>query len=272
MLLDRRFPSLSGWDHLEESTAPRLAPRARRNCEVRGQPAKNLARRPAAHPPLDPRLGSLTSASCAVIAERSRVLRLGQRMRSRALNGRVRASADWRAHHLSAGLPVEIDLAVEVNLVGDETASQKAEAFPPDARVAEAPPARRDLEGEEGDLAEVARRRPVLASRCRRDPQGATAKDESERRCGRDHPAAPRDGDPTRVPGGLTTSEQQQRRKRTFLSRRTFIGTSTQSSGRIHPFVTLAASGAVALADVAATDLTLCPLLTKPTPPLLATD
>jgi hypothetical protein len=34
--------------------------------------------------------------------------------------------ADWRAYHLSAGLPVEIDLALEVNLVGDETGAQKA--------------------------------------------------------------------------------------------------------------------------------------------------
>jgi predicted type IV restriction endonuclease len=35
--------------------------------------------------------------------------------------------ADWRAYHLSAGLPVEIDLALDVSLVGDETAAQKAE-------------------------------------------------------------------------------------------------------------------------------------------------
>jgi predicted type IV restriction endonuclease len=34
--------------------------------------------------------------------------------------------ADWRAYHLSAGLPVEIDLALEVNLLGDETGAQKA--------------------------------------------------------------------------------------------------------------------------------------------------
>lgn len=34
--------------------------------------------------------------------------------------------ADWRAYHLSAGLPVEIDLALEVNLVGDATPGQKA--------------------------------------------------------------------------------------------------------------------------------------------------
>jgi hypothetical protein len=35
--------------------------------------------------------------------------------------------ADWRAYHLSAGLPVEIDLALDVNLVGDATTAQKAE-------------------------------------------------------------------------------------------------------------------------------------------------
>lgn len=35
-------------------------------------------------------------------------------------------AAEWRAYHLSAGLPVEIDLALEVNLAGDETPAQKA--------------------------------------------------------------------------------------------------------------------------------------------------
>ena len=34
--------------------------------------------------------------------------------------------ADWRAYHLTGGLPVEIDLALEVNLAGDETLAQKA--------------------------------------------------------------------------------------------------------------------------------------------------
>jgi hypothetical protein len=34
--------------------------------------------------------------------------------------------AEWRAYHLSAGLPMEIDLALEVNLVGDEPLGQKA--------------------------------------------------------------------------------------------------------------------------------------------------
>jgi len=34
--------------------------------------------------------------------------------------------AEWRAYHLSAGLPVEIDLALEVNLLGDDTPGQKA--------------------------------------------------------------------------------------------------------------------------------------------------
>ena len=34
--------------------------------------------------------------------------------------------ADWRAYHLTGGLPVEIDLALDVNLVGDETLGQKA--------------------------------------------------------------------------------------------------------------------------------------------------
>lgn len=33
---------------------------------------------------------------------------------------------DWRAYHLSAGLPVEIDLALDVNLLGDGTVTQKA--------------------------------------------------------------------------------------------------------------------------------------------------
>lgn len=35
--------------------------------------------------------------------------------------------AEWRAYHLSAGLPVEIDLALEANLVGDETTAKKAD-------------------------------------------------------------------------------------------------------------------------------------------------
>ena len=35
--------------------------------------------------------------------------------------------ADWRAYHLSAGLPVEIDLALDVNLVGEGTTAHKAE-------------------------------------------------------------------------------------------------------------------------------------------------
>jgi phage anti-repressor protein len=36
-------------------------------------------------------------------------------------------AANWRAYHLSAGLPVEIDLAIDVDLVGDETVGKKAE-------------------------------------------------------------------------------------------------------------------------------------------------
>lgn len=35
--------------------------------------------------------------------------------------------AEWRTYHLSAGLPVEIDLALEVNLVGEETVPKKAD-------------------------------------------------------------------------------------------------------------------------------------------------
>jgi hypothetical protein len=35
--------------------------------------------------------------------------------------------AEWRAYHLTAGLPVEIDLALDVNLVGEETVGTKAE-------------------------------------------------------------------------------------------------------------------------------------------------
>jgi len=35
--------------------------------------------------------------------------------------------ANWRVYHLSAGLPVEIDLALDVDLVGDETVGKKAE-------------------------------------------------------------------------------------------------------------------------------------------------
>ncbi len=34
--------------------------------------------------------------------------------------------ADWRAYHLTGGLPVQIDLALEVNLIGEETLGQKA--------------------------------------------------------------------------------------------------------------------------------------------------
>lgn len=34
---------------------------------------------------------------------------------------------EWRAYHLSAGLPVEIDLALDVNLLGDGTAATKAD-------------------------------------------------------------------------------------------------------------------------------------------------
>ena len=33
---------------------------------------------------------------------------------------------EWRAYHLSAGLPVEIDLALEVDLLGEGTVAQKA--------------------------------------------------------------------------------------------------------------------------------------------------
>jgi predicted type IV restriction endonuclease len=35
--------------------------------------------------------------------------------------------ADWRAYHLSGGLPIEIDLALDVNLVGEEPLAQKAQ-------------------------------------------------------------------------------------------------------------------------------------------------
>jgi predicted type IV restriction endonuclease len=34
--------------------------------------------------------------------------------------------AEWRAYHLSAGLPVEIDLALQIDLAGEETVGQKA--------------------------------------------------------------------------------------------------------------------------------------------------
>jgi hypothetical protein len=34
--------------------------------------------------------------------------------------------ANWRAYHLSGGLPVEIDLALDVDLLGDETGPTKA--------------------------------------------------------------------------------------------------------------------------------------------------
>jgi len=33
---------------------------------------------------------------------------------------------EWQVYHLTGGLPVEIDLALEVNLLGDETPAQKA--------------------------------------------------------------------------------------------------------------------------------------------------
>lgn len=35
--------------------------------------------------------------------------------------------ADWRVYHLSAGLRVEIDLALDVNLVGEEPLGKKAD-------------------------------------------------------------------------------------------------------------------------------------------------
>ncbi len=35
--------------------------------------------------------------------------------------------ANWRTYHLSAGLPVEIDLALDIDLVGDETVGKKAD-------------------------------------------------------------------------------------------------------------------------------------------------
>lgn len=35
----------------------------------------------------------------------------------------------WRAYHLSGGLPVEIDLALEVDLLGDDTPGQKASSL-----------------------------------------------------------------------------------------------------------------------------------------------
>lgn len=36
------------------------------------------------------------------------------------------SGVNWRAYHLSGGLPVQIDLALDVDLLGDETATQKA--------------------------------------------------------------------------------------------------------------------------------------------------
>ena len=36
-------------------------------------------------------------------------------------------AADWRVYHLSAGLPVEIDLALDVNLVGQEPLGKKVD-------------------------------------------------------------------------------------------------------------------------------------------------
>ena len=35
--------------------------------------------------------------------------------------------ADWRVYHLSAGLPVVIDLALDVSLVGDEPIGKKVD-------------------------------------------------------------------------------------------------------------------------------------------------
>ncbi len=36
------------------------------------------------------------------------------------------SGVEWRAYHLTGGLPVQIDLALDVNLLGDETPTQKA--------------------------------------------------------------------------------------------------------------------------------------------------
>ena len=49
-----------------------------------------------------------------------------------AVNGEVEwiiltNGADWRVYHLSAGLPVEIDLALDINLVGEEPLGKKAD-------------------------------------------------------------------------------------------------------------------------------------------------
>jgi hypothetical protein len=39
-------------------------------------------------------------------------------------NGQV-----WQAYHLTGGLPVQIDLAVEIDLLGEKSPTQKAEAM-----------------------------------------------------------------------------------------------------------------------------------------------
>jgi hypothetical protein len=63
----------------------------------------------------------------------------------------------WQVYHITGGLPVVIDLALEVDLLGDEPPAQKGRpALLPDAGVAEEATDRRAVEGQAGHLADLA--------------------------------------------------------------------------------------------------------------------
>ena len=110
--------------------------------------------------------------------------------------------ADWRAYHLTGGLPVEIDLALDVNLVGEETAAQKA------AQLFYL--TRESLKRHQLDEVWRAKRAtspkslaavlssPAIAEAIRKELRRETKQNVAP---DRDHPPAPRDGHPAGVPG-----------------------------------------------------------------------
>ena len=85
------------------------------------------------------------------IAHASRAVSAGSPLASTG----ARRSRRTTARHLSAGLPIELDLALDVSLVGDEPLAQKANRLYPLARVTQAPTDRRSLESQARDLAQV---------------------------------------------------------------------------------------------------------------------
>jgi Type I restriction enzyme R protein N terminus (HSDR_N) len=99
----------------------------------------------------------------------------------------------WQVYHITGGLPVVIDLALEVDLLGDAPSAHKVgQLFYLTPGVVEAAPDRRAVEGQACHLPHLAGPGARVRQCHRGDPQGVVAPDRASRRHRRDRAAAHR--------------------------------------------------------------------------------